>query len=299
MSVYKIPGSFLSSPVSVGVVGAGGTGSVLLAGLAQMATALTALGHPGLEVTVYDDDVVTQANIGRQAFAQCDVGLPKARVLVNRINQTFGLKWKAEVHRLAIKDGTEDPFARQELHEIWIGCVDTRVARATIHQYWKRSCDGQNDASLWLDCGNTASAGQVILGALHEVTYRKPGRVDGKWDPGFSRVEVALPSAADLFPEMIDTALDATDDMPSCSLPEALAKQDLFTNRLIADTAMNLLWRLFRHSEIESHGAFVNLQTMRTNPLPVDPEGWERLGWKPPAYEEDPRESATADATAD
>ena len=55
-------------PVTVFVIGAGGTGSQVATGLARMSVALQALGHPGLHVTVFDPDTVTEANIGRQLF---------------------------------------------------------------------------------------------------------------------------------------------------------------------------------------------------------------------------------------
>lgn len=52
--------------VTVFIIGAGGTGSQVITNLARMDTALQASGHPGLHVTLFDPDTVTQANIGRQ-----------------------------------------------------------------------------------------------------------------------------------------------------------------------------------------------------------------------------------------
>ena len=51
-------------PVTVNIIGAGGTGSQVLTGMARLDVTLRALGHPGLFVTVYDPDIVTDANIG-------------------------------------------------------------------------------------------------------------------------------------------------------------------------------------------------------------------------------------------
>lgn len=273
MKKYLIPSQFLDRKTEVLVVGAGGTGSAVLACLQQMCLALKALGAPGLNVTVIDDDRVSPANIGRQAFAPCDVGQYKASVLVNRINLTYGLAWKARTERLSLDLGQ-----RNDAYQLYIGCVDTRGARQAIKRHWEAASNSNwAGPALWLDCGNTASSGQVILGVR-------------------DRKQVILPSAAHLFPEMVDVALDAGDDTPSCSLPEALSKQDLFTNRVIADTAMNLLWTLFRYGELESHGAFVNLRTMRTNPLPIDPQAWARMGYEPPPSREDLDAAALAES---
>ena len=83
-------------PVTVFVIGAGGTGSQVITNLARMSMALQALGHPGLHVTVFDPDTVSQANIGRQLFSETELGLNKAVSLVTRINRFFGYAWTAE-----------------------------------------------------------------------------------------------------------------------------------------------------------------------------------------------------------
>lgn len=80
-------------PVTVHVIGAGGTGSQVATNLARMDMALRALGHPGLHVTVFDPDTVSEANIGRQLFSASEIGLNKAVVLVTRINRFFGDTW--------------------------------------------------------------------------------------------------------------------------------------------------------------------------------------------------------------
>ena len=57
-------------PVTVLVAGAGGTGYQVITSLARMSVALQALGHPGLHLTAFDPDTVTEANIGRQLFSE-------------------------------------------------------------------------------------------------------------------------------------------------------------------------------------------------------------------------------------
>ena len=79
-------------PVTVFVIGAGGTGSQVITNLARMSMALQALGHPGLHVTVFDPDTVSQANIGRQLFSETELGLNKAVSLVTRINRFLRIR---------------------------------------------------------------------------------------------------------------------------------------------------------------------------------------------------------------
>lgn len=83
-------------PVTVFIIGAGGTGSQVITNLARMDTALQASGHPGLHVTLFDPDTVTQANIGRQLFSEAELGMNKAIAAVTRVNRFFGTAWMAE-----------------------------------------------------------------------------------------------------------------------------------------------------------------------------------------------------------
>ena len=64
-----------------------------------MSVALQALGHPGLHLTAFDPDTVTEANIGRQLFSETELGLNKATALVTRVNRFFGYAWEARVCR--------------------------------------------------------------------------------------------------------------------------------------------------------------------------------------------------------
>ena len=281
MNRYNIHPAWLGRTLNISVVGAGGTGSIMLGVLAQMAVALQALGHPGVDVSVIDDDVVSAANIGRQAFFPPDIGQPKASVLVNRINQSFGLNFTAHVERLV-----NDPELRliRELKndtDIWIGCVDSRKARKAIHGLYTSQLERWSSAPVaWIDCGNSTRTGQVVLG-LHEGPRESPNTWGNAGHPmQRHRREVVLPCVADLFAEAVDESADSLDDAPSCSLAEALRKQDLFTNRMVCDTAVNLLWQLLRHGQISSHGAFINLETMRINPMAINPAAWKRLGFE-------------------
>ncbi|MGI8867121.1 MAG: ThiF family adenylyltransferase, partial [Rubrobacteraceae bacterium] len=92
------------SPLSVLVVGAGGSGSKLCVGLKNLHGALLALGHPGFQVVLADGDTVSTSNLVRQSFYPADVGLNKATVLINRINLSCGLTWEAYPHHLEADD---------------------------------------------------------------------------------------------------------------------------------------------------------------------------------------------------
>ena len=60
------------------------------------------------------------------------------------------------------------------------------------------------------------------------------------------------------------------DSGPSCSLAEALNKQDLFINSTLAQIGMALMWKMFTKGVLDTQGAFLNLETMKVNPIKID-----------------------------
>ena len=154
-------------PVTVNIIGAGGTGSQVLTCMARLDVTLRALGHPGLFVTLYDPDTVTEANIGRQLFSPSELGLNKAQCLVTRINHFFGNDWKAEARHYpsVLKE-----IKRDEIANVTITCTDNIKSRLDL---WKvlgkmpsSSYTDNNTPLYWMDLGNTQTAGQVVLGTV-------------------------------------------------------------------------------------------------------------------------------------
>lgn len=241
-------------PVTVAVIGCGGTGSQMLNNLARIHVALRALGHPGLHITAWDNDEVTEANLGRQLFSKAEVGMNKAVALITRINRFFGLAWEGNSDYFLPKN-----FTNVGGFNIIISCVDNVSTRLQIGQFLKTSTHHRPETTFyyWLDLGNTKNCGQVILGTLGEIQQPK------KTKHTISK----LSTITDLFPNLLD--YETKDQGPSCSLAEALTKQDLFVNSLLAQYGANLIWKLFKDVRIQHHGVFVNLETLNTNPIKV------------------------------
>jgi len=248
---HQIPGALLQKKVRITVVGCGGTGSAIAAGLPYLHQAMVALGHPhGLDVTLVDGDRISRTNCVRQPFSESEIGLHKAIVLATRINLFWGLGWKAVPHFIDESWGHET--------DILIGCVDSRAARNAMictQTYW--------NCHYWLDLGNNADSGQFVLG--QPENQRNKAR------------DLRLPTASELFPELINAKLDRMDRLPPCSALEALERQEPFVNQTLAYQALAMLARLFRYGRLSYHGGFVNLRTGRTTSLPVDPDVWERI----------------------
>jgi|SRR5579884_473738 len=245
------------SPVAVDLVGCGGTGSALAGRLVFLNQTLLALGHPGISVTVYDPDHVTEANVGRQLFYREDIGHPKATILITRINQCTGFSWAAEPRRY--------PPSRDREAALVITAVDTGKARVTIGNALRVS---GRDCIYWLDCGNSQQNGQVILGTSRAVN--QPERED---------TIDRLPTVLDLYPEIGDPEGEK-ESGPSCSLAEAIEQQDLYINQFVALEASQLLWSAFRRGYIDYSVAYVSLQPRNTRVLPIDPNVWKRFGYR-------------------
>lgn len=248
---HQIPGVLLQKKVQVTVVGCGGTGSAIAAGLPYLHQAMLASGHPhGLDVTLVDGDRISRTNCVRQPFSESEVGLHKATVLATRINLFWGLGWKGVPHFIDESWGHET--------DILIGCVDSRGARNAMTRtstYW--------NCHYWLDLGNNADSGQFVLG--QPENKRNKAR------------DLRLPTAPELFPELINAQLDKKDRLPSCSALEALERQEPFVNQTLGYHALAMLARLFRYGRLSYHGGFVNLRTGRTTSLAVDAVLWRRM----------------------
>lgn len=246
-----------TNPIVINLIGAGGTGSQVLTALARINHALTRLEHPGLFVRLFDDDRVTEANLGRQLFSHVELGLQKAPALTARVNRFFGTNWKSVCARF-------DPQScRPELLQsnITISCVDTAASRFSIAAILKKipaNKQHRDRCIYWMDLGNARATGQVILSTVNSVEQPPSKQFT---------TTTKLPWITDEFQsELLSTK---EDELPSCSLAEALIKQDLFINTSISSLGASLLWSLFQEGMIHYRGFFLNLKDFRSQPIPV------------------------------
>lgn len=241
-----------TNPISINLIGAGGTGSQVLTALARISHSLIALQHTGLFVRVFDNDTVTEANLGRQLFTTAELGLNKGVALINRINRFFGTNWKAVP--------SEFTSATASRANITVSCVDNVQARFDIADSFKNAIaeDHLDKPLYWMDYGNSQYTAQVILSTIG-VIHQPPSR---KYAP-----TGRLPFVTDEYRALLQKA--DKDNTPSCSLAEALTRQDLFINSSIANAGAALLWQLFREGMITSRGCFLNLQAFRMQAVKI------------------------------
>lgn len=248
-----------TNPVTVNLIGGGGTGSKVLTALMEMNHSLTALGHAGLTVRLWDDDIVSTANLGRQRFAQSEVGLYKSVALINRANRFAGTDWKAQTARFERDSFGKLPHNAKA--SIYITCTDSAHSRFEIAEILKNSSSRhhRDDPKYWMDFGNSQYTGQVILSTVGEIQQPRSEK--------FETVE-RLAFVTEEFGELLNQS-EAEDDTPSCSLAEALDRQELYINSALAQMGCSLLWNLFRNGMTANRGFFLNLKDFQSHPLKV------------------------------
>ncbi|TLP81846.1 PRTRC system ThiF family protein [Maribacter sp. ACAM166] len=241
-------------PITIALIGAGGNGSLMLARLARLDHALVQLEHPGIYVTVFDGDVVQPSNVGRQLYAPQDVGGNKAICAVTKVNHTFGLQWDAVPERIEATD--ERLFCN-----LIISCVDGADFRLQLAKVLENSNSSHfpyKHQYYWMDLGNGKYFGQYILGNLSN-------------DDGTTEVQAQyhkLDHIVDMFPNLLAME-DDVEQGRGCSYAEKLQEQSLFVNDVLTSMAVHCLYELLINKKIQYHGAFVNLETGKTNPIPI------------------------------
>jgi len=255
-TIHYAPAYFIepTHPITIAVIGCGGTGSLVLPRLARLDYVLKELGLPGLYVHAYDGDTVEQNNVGRQNFNKNDIGEFKAANLIQKINMAYGLDWNA----------TNEYVSNIPSANILITCVDKIDLRTLFHGVFNSDYKNKNNDYLknyyWLDCGNGRNFGQVVLTTIGKIEQPKKSAYN---------CQSILPSVIDIYGELNQYDTQEAQGIVGCSMAESLAKQDVFINDEIAVQAVKIVQQLVRHYRIQYHGAVVNQGTSKVIGIPI------------------------------
>jgi PRTRC genetic system ThiF family protein len=227
-------------------------------GIAQIPPMVWKAGRNGLAIyAIAEKGTICLANLGRQLFAESELGLFKSVALINRINRFFGTNWKAVNHKFG-GQGTGRPNAN-----LYITCVDTVSSRIEVARILRKhesiSPYERNKPLYWMDMGNSRDTGQVLLSTVEPIEQPASEKYTTVGE---------LPKVSDEFGDLLAQS-ENNDNTPSCSLAEALDKQDLFINSTLANLGASLLWSVFREGVLFNRGFFLNLREFRTQPIKV------------------------------
>lgn len=224
---------------AVYVIGAGGTGSYVVPGLAR--DIFTMGTKP--QLVLCDGDVVEEKNLKRQHFVASDIGQNKAQALANRYAAAFGIEigFRDEFIDTAegfskLLDGTGGP-------SMVITCVDNIKTRMLLREAIAKHKDPSKPI-YWIDCGNEEVAGQVVLSA--RVPLWRPSTIE--------RGQYPMPDVFDLYPELLERPDKLPTEM-SCAELAASSPQYGFVNLTAATMALNYAHDLLHLQPIRTHVA--------------------------------------------
>lgn len=236
---------------TIHLIGAGGNGAPMLMRLYKMHTTLQSLGRRSFKVVVWDMDTVSSSNLGRQPFYAADIGRNKAEVLVTRLQciDPSIAHWEVRAEQFTGQSDVGNTLAV-------ITCVDNKAARRAVHE----AVFLKEKALYWLDLGNEADTGQIVLGEAKHL-----------------RRKLRLPVVTELFPDILDSSIPE-DDSPSCSTEEAIRKQGLFVNEVVVGHAADLLWDGLFKGVITKPIIFVNNADHVVQSVGIEPAFYKRKG---------------------
>ena len=221
------------------VVGCGGTGSHLVPNLLQyIKSKATPRVMP--KIVLIDGDNVEEKNLIRQRFTAQDLGENKAVALARRYSAVFGMKIDAIDNFISSGIQLENIITRvrKSRHSptIIIGAVDNNRARAVIWDYYSTR---NNEYVFWVDGGNEAWHGQVILGVKST-----PILGHTSWNNasiGEAVTPIDLPHFFDIYPEEY-LAIGGTPPTPQneCARVVEEDPQTIQANSYSAQCAANL-----------------------------------------------------------
>lgn len=241
------------------LVGAGGTGAQWARSIARMLIDLRARRMDAPEFVIVDPDRVEMKNVGRQLFTVADVGHFKAEILARRFNLALGLEviWCNEL--FTAKRFIREERYRSHVPTLWCGAVDNHQARQELASVGYLPVKHQN---IWIDAGNWATGGQVIIGNTdqpHKVQIRRDslGKAETSW----------LPIASLLFPSLLEPEPAPTVPADaSCADLLMAGEQHLLINDMMALAAASYTFKLLYRQPITSFVTYcdVDMLSMRS-----------------------------------
>lgn len=247
------------------LVGCGGTGSWLAPHLPRIARILQTY-EKMVSVKFVDPDTVEDKNVWRQHFCLAEVGRNKAEALAMRYSLAWGKvnitacpgPYNAEKHIMQTDDFPGESYYRTSKDRVTvvvIGCVDNADARQAISQ---TLADQHKGHIWWLDCGNTKTTGQVLLGnETNSQSLREAWGLEGYC--------TVLPAPHLQHPELLINDAPPTEKESgqrkkmSCAEIAQFEMQSLTINQTVANLAADYLLRMLVTGNLNRMATYVNL----------------------------------------
>lgn len=119
------------------------------------------------------------------------------------------------------------------LANIIVTCTDNIRSQMNLWRFLKKhrehTSNNERSPIYWMDFGNARTTGQVLI-----------GNIRGKILQPVSNEYLPVPRMNVITEEVRYSTIKEKDSGPSCSLAEALQKQDLFINSMLAQTGCDI-----------------------------------------------------------
>lgn len=233
---------------TVVIVGVGGTGAQVARTVGRTLYYMRRARLHTPKLVLIDPDVVEEKNVGRQLFAPCDVGQPKAEVVSKRLNAALGLD---------VAWITEPVSAERHLQrwsgQVLVSCVDNHLARRELHGL----------RGILVGAGNHRDGGQVVVGNTSDrgLLLRHLDGRDGKYP--------YLPTEGLLFPALLEPEAPAPQPDGSCAELVGRGEQDLLVNDWMACVVGQYIYALLHRQPIRTFATFISLGGMGVRSLPI------------------------------
>ena len=243
-------------------VGCGGTGSHLARMTAACAAALRDRGE-SVELVFCDPDSVEARNVPRQLFAASDIGRPKAAVLAERYSAAWGLHAAADT----------SPFSSAS-YDVWnnydrrltvvVGAVDNAAARREMAKVCEANRAGALPYVWWIDAGNAADSGQVLVGTdTKSRNLRASVQLGAVW---------RLPAPSLVAPDLLVARDEENADAKmSCAELVAASLQSQTVNSWAATVAGDTLYRLLVSHDLRRLGTWFDARSGTVRSTPTSP----------------------------
>lgn len=232
------------TPDYVFVIGVGGTGGHLAAPLARLVAY-----HPNTQdskVIFIDGDEFEEKNITRQLVGESQVGMNKARAMVDFCAYQ-GLMGNIECKEDFISASTFIPMLRKAASPMVVCCVDNDATRLAILKSIESTCSGD---FFFISPGNSDGTEAVKGQTLYW------GRVEGE--------SVGI-NPADIYPN-IENPQDSIPSKGSCALNAPSRPQLIAANFFAASITLAVIQNLLDGMlNPQSSSMFFNLRTLQTS----------------------------------
>ena len=242
--MYKLDNDFATGhygvPVSVMVVGCGGTGGFVAESLCRLLPAK-------FQLILVDPDRVEERNLVRQNFFREDIGKVKSEALALRLSRNYGRPVAYSTYPVAMTH-VQGPG-------IVVGCVDNGLARRDIAARFK-----QHHGAWWIDAGNGENYGQVLIGNS-DIGYFQEDK----------SLCVALPLPTIQKPELL--AQKAAAPQLAC---EQLPEQGPTINLVMAALVVEVVRRLIAGT-CSWMQLYLDMETGTLHPVMAEPEEVKKI----------------------